>query len=80
MRIGLSMAKIFEASLIIPRAGNLVFFDNTNSILNREIASPFDFVDYARSNNTLIGEKTLPLLSGGLRPIRRKYIFNLLKK
>ena len=64
MRIGLSMAEIFEASLVIPSAGNLVFYENENSILNREIASPFDFVDYARSINTSIGEKTLALFSG----------------
>jgi L-ascorbate metabolism protein UlaG (beta-lactamase superfamily) len=64
MRIGLSMAEIFEASLVIPSAGNLVFYESVNSILNREIATPFDFLDYAHKINSSVGEKTLPLFSG----------------
>lgn len=64
MDIGIMMAEIFESDLVIPSAGNLVFYEGAHSILNREVASPFDFCKYVAKTNPTLAQKTQPLLAG----------------
>ena len=64
MRIGSSIAELFEADLVVPSAANLVFFESADSILNREIASSYDFVRYVKANHPAIADKTVALFAG----------------
>jgi hypothetical protein len=64
MQIGLMIGEVLEADLIIPSAGNLVYFDNTSSGMNREIASPFDFVDYVIKRKPEFQSRVKVLLAG----------------
>ena len=65
MDIGIYMAEILNADIVIPMAGNLVFHDFENSLINYEIASPFDFIEYVNlSDHNYLKNKTFPLLSG----------------
>jgi hypothetical protein len=49
MAIGRNLAITLEAKLVVPSAGNLVFYDSADSVVNRGIASPFDYLDYTRA-------------------------------
>ena len=62
MAIGARMERAFQAELIVPSAANLVFYEDSH--LNREIASPFDFLDYARDHEPDISSNCKALFSG----------------
>ena len=64
MEIGAMMARVLDASVVIPSAGNLVFYESLESPINKEIALPFDFVDFAREKYPALSSKTYPLLAG----------------
>jgi len=64
MKIGALIAETFESDLVVPSAANLVFYESADSILNREIASPYDFVKYAKANHPAIAESSKALFAG----------------
>jgi hypothetical protein len=78
MSIGLTMAKIFNASVVIPSAGNLVYYNGVDSILNREIASPFDFLRFVQNTDEEIAKKTVTLFAGDfvLKKIKDNFIYS----
>lgn len=64
MAIGAMMGRLFGSDVIIPSAANLSFYDNSESAINREIATPFDYLDYVRENHRDLVSKTFALFSG----------------
>jgi len=64
METGLMMADVFEVSLGIPSAGNLIYYDAANSVTNLGIASPFDFVDFANARSKSYEPRIKALFSG----------------
>jgi L-ascorbate metabolism protein UlaG (beta-lactamase superfamily) len=65
MELGLMIADTLEAQVVIPSAGNLVFADHAESIINRGIATPFDFAEFAAGAAPKNSSRRIEPLLGG---------------
>ena len=48
MNYGINQAKILKPKIIIPFGSNLFHLDNPKCAMNRGVATPIDFVNYAK--------------------------------
>ncbi len=62
--IGLEQAEILDATIVMPFGANLVYYDDVNSVMNRAVLSPLDFVAYAHSKPAPHPERFLPMFAG----------------
>jgi L-ascorbate metabolism protein UlaG (beta-lactamase superfamily) len=63
---GVEQAEILDAQVVIPFGSNLVYYDDADSVMNRAVLSPLDFVAYARSRPATHPERYLPMFAGDL--------------
>ena len=64
MDYGIMQSKILKPKLIIPFGSNLFHSDNPNSSMNRAVATPVDFVDYAKKKHSNYSKNYKTMLSG----------------
>ena len=50
MNYGIQQAKILKPKVIIPFGSNLFHLDDPKSAMNKGVATPIDFVNYAKKN------------------------------
>jgi hypothetical protein len=62
--LGLEHAAILGAPVVVPCGGNLVYYDDVDSVMNEAVYTPYDFVDYARARRPEIAPRILPLIAG----------------
>jgi L-ascorbate metabolism protein UlaG (beta-lactamase superfamily) len=61
---GVQQAEILDADVVIPFGSNLVYYDDADSVLNRAVLSPLDFVAYAHAKPTRHPDRYLPMFAG----------------
>lgn len=64
MKIGEMMADVLNARHIIPSAGNLVLCDHANSVVNRGIATPFDYAEFEHEQCGSASSRVAVLVAG----------------
>ena len=64
MDYGIMQSKILKPKVIIPFGSNLFHSDNPNSVMNKAVATPIDFVNYARKKNRFLSKNYKTMLSG----------------
>lgn len=64
MNYGIKQAKILKPKIIIPFGSNLFHLDNPKSPMNRGVATPVDFVNYAKKNHQSHKNNYKTMLSG----------------
>jgi metal-dependent hydrolase (beta-lactamase superfamily II) len=64
MDYGITQSKLLKPKIVIPFGSNLFHADDANSLMNKAVATPVDFVNYAKKkhNNNITSYKTM--LSG----------------
>ena len=64
MDYGIAQSKLLKPKIVIPFGSNLFHADDANSLMNKAVATPVDFVNYAKKkhDNNLTSYKTM--LSG----------------
>ena len=63
MNYGIMQTKILKPKVIIPFGSNLFHIDNPNSYMNKAVATPVDFVNYAQKNHSSHSKKYKTMLS-----------------
>jgi L-ascorbate metabolism protein UlaG (beta-lactamase superfamily) len=63
---GVEQAEILDARVVIPFGSNLVYYDDADSVMNRAVLSPLDFVAYAQARPAAHPERYLPMFAGDL--------------
>ncbi len=63
---GVEQAEILDAEVVVPFGSNLVYYDDANSVMNRAVLSPLDFVAYARSKPARDPERYRPMFAGDI--------------
>jgi hypothetical protein len=63
---GIEQAEILDAQLVIPFGSNLVYYDDANSVMNRAVLSPLDFVAYAQGKPVRNPERYRPMFAGDI--------------
>jgi L-ascorbate metabolism protein UlaG (beta-lactamase superfamily) len=61
---GIEQAEILDAEVVIPFGANLVYWDDAFSVMNRAVASPLDFVAYAKAKPAQHPERYRPMFAG----------------
>jgi len=64
MDYGIMQSKILKPKIIIPFGSNLFHSDNPNSYMNRAVATPVDFVNYAKKKHSNCYKNYKTMLSG----------------
>ena len=64
MNYGIKQAKILKPKVIIPFGSNLFHLDNPKSAMNRGVATPIDFVNYAKKFHRSYKDTYKTMLSG----------------
>ena len=64
MNYGINQAKILKPKLIIPFGSNLFHLDNPKCAMNKGVATPIDFVNYAKKNHKSFKNNYKTMLSG----------------
>ena len=64
MSYGIEQSKILNPKIIIPFGSNLFHIDNPTSAMNKGVATPVDFVEYAKKNNKTLSKNYKTMLSG----------------
>ena len=64
MNYGIEQSKILKPKVIIPFGSNLFHIDNPESAMNKGVATPVDFVNYAKKNNKSLSKNYKTMLSG----------------
>ena len=64
MNYGIMQSKILKPKVVIPFGSNLFHSDNPDSDMNRAVATPIDFVHYARKKNSRFSKNYKTILSG----------------
>ena len=64
MNYGINQAKILKPKIIIPFGSNLFHLDNPKCAMNRGVATPVDFVNYAKKFHKSFKNNYKPMLSG----------------
>ena len=64
MNYGINQAKILKPKLIIPFGSNLFHLDDPKSAMNKGVATPIDFVNYAKKNHKSFKNNYKTMLSG----------------
>tara|TARA_B100000959_G_C14876413_1_gene580623 strand:- start:547 stop:1206 length:660 start_codon:yes stop_codon:yes gene_type:complete len=63
MDYGIRQAKILKPKIIIPFGSNLFQADNPNSLMNKGVATPIDFVEYAKKKHKKFSNNYKTMLS-----------------
>ena len=63
MNYGIMQSKILKPKVIIPFGSNLFHSDNPNSLINRAVATPSDFVQYAKKKHSSMSKNYKSILS-----------------
>jgi L-ascorbate metabolism protein UlaG (beta-lactamase superfamily) len=63
---GIEQAEILDAEVVIPFGANLVYFDDANSVMNRAVLSPLDFVAYAQGKPARNSDRYRPMFAGDI--------------
>jgi L-ascorbate metabolism protein UlaG (beta-lactamase superfamily) len=61
---GVEQAEILDAEVVIPFGANLVYYDDAESVMNRAVLSPLDFVAYAHAGSARHPARYLPMFAG----------------
>jgi len=64
MDYGIEQSKILKPKLIIPFGSNLFHIDNPKSAMNKGVATPVDFVNYAKKKHFKLKDSYKTMLSG----------------
>ena len=64
MNYGITQSKILKPKIIIPFGSNLFHSDNPNSSMNKAVATPVDFVNYAKKKHSTFSKNYKTMLSG----------------
>ena len=64
MNYGIMQSKILKPKIIIPFGSNLFHSDNPNSYMNKAVATPVDFVNYAQKKHSNCLKNYKTMLSG----------------
>ena len=64
MNYGIKQAKILNPKVIIPFGSNLFHLDDPNSSMNKAVATPVDFVNYAKKYHKNLKNNYKTMLSG----------------
>ena len=64
MDYGIQQSKILKPNVIIPFGSNLFHIDNPNSEMNKGVATPSDFVNYAKYKHKSSNKNYKTMLSG----------------
>ena len=64
MNYGIQQSKILNPKVIIPFGSNLFHLDDPKSPMNKAVATPVDFVNYAKKNHKKIKNNYKTMLSG----------------
>ena len=63
MDYGITQAKILKPKIVIPFGSNLFHIDNPNSLMNKAVATPVDFVNYAKKKHFSMSRNYKTMLS-----------------
>ena len=63
MDYGIEQSKILKPKIIIPFGSNLFHSDNPNSLMNKAVATPIDFVNYAKKKDKVMSKNYKTFLS-----------------
>ena len=63
MNYGIMQSKILKPKIVIPFGSNLFHSDNPNSLINKAVATPIDFVKYAKNNHIKMKKNYKSMLS-----------------
>ena len=63
MDYGIAQSKILKPKVIIPFGSNLFHSDDPNSLMNKAVATPIDFVNYAKKKDKLMSKNYKTILS-----------------
>ncbi len=61
---GIEQAEILDADVVVPFGANLVYWDDANSVMNRAVLSPLDFVAYAQAKPARHPDRYRPMFAG----------------
>lgn len=64
MDYGIKQSKILEPKIVIPFGSNLFHIDNPKSEMNKAVATPVDFVNYAKKKHKKLANNYKTMLSG----------------
>ena len=64
MDYGIQQSKILKPNIIIPFGSNLFHIDNPKSEMNKAVATPVDFVNYAKEKHKKLANNYKTMLSG----------------
>ena len=64
MDYGIKQSKILEPKIVIPFGSNLFHIDNPKSEMNKAVATPVDFVNYAQKKHPNFSKNYKTMLSG----------------
>ena len=62
--LGIEQAHALGAELVIPFGANLVYHDDVDSVMNRSVLSPIEFVEYARRNDSRNADRYKAMFAG----------------
>ena len=63
MDYGIQQTKILKPNVVIPFGSNLFHIDNPNSLMNKAVATPIDFVNYAKKKHSTMSKNYKTILS-----------------
>ena len=63
MDYGITQSKILKPNIVIPFGSNLFHSDNPNSLINKSVATPVDFVRYAKKKHPNMSKNYKSMLS-----------------
>ena len=64
MNYGIKQSKILKPKIIIPFGSNLFHIDNPKCAMNKAVATPIDFVNYAKKQHKPLSKNYKTMLSG----------------